>query len=37
MIKLKLMVNDNRHELEIEPHEILSDVLQKKLGLVKKK
>ena len=30
---IKLMINDNIHELEIEPHEILSDVLQKKLGL----
>ncbi len=34
MIKLKLMVNDNIHELEIEPHEILADVLQKRLGLI---
>jgi aerobic-type carbon monoxide dehydrogenase small subunit (CoxS/CutS family) len=34
MIKLKLMVNDKIHELEIEPHEILSDVLQKRLGLI---
>jgi len=34
MIKLKLMINDNIHELEIEPHEILADVLQKKLGLI---
>ncbi len=30
---IKLMINDNIHELEIEPHDILSDVLQKKLGL----
>ncbi len=30
---IKLMINDNIHELEIEPHEILADVLQKKLGL----
>jgi len=34
MTKLKLMVNDNIHELEIEPHEILADVLQKRLGLI---
>ncbi len=33
MLKLKLRVNDNLHELEIEPHDTLSDVLQKKLGL----
>ncbi len=34
MIKLKLMINDNIHELEIEPHEILADVLKKRLGLI---
>ena len=34
MIKLKLIINDNIHELEIEPHEILADVLQKRLGLI---
>jgi carbon-monoxide dehydrogenase small subunit len=33
MIKLKLMINENIHELEIEPHEILADVLNKRLGL----
>ena len=34
MIKLKLMINNNVHELEVEPHAILSDVLKKKLGLI---
>ncbi len=31
---IKLNVNGKAHELEIEPHEILSDVLQKRLGLM---
>jgi len=34
MIILKLKINDNIHELEIEPHEILANVLQKRLGLI---
>jgi carbon-monoxide dehydrogenase small subunit len=34
MIKLKLMINDHIHELEIAPHEILADVLNKRLGLI---
>jgi len=31
---IKLNVNGKLYELEIEPHEILSDVLQKRLGLM---
>jgi carbon-monoxide dehydrogenase small subunit len=31
---IKLNVNGKVYELEIEPHEILSDVLQKRLGLM---
>ena len=34
MIKLKLMINDHIHELAIEPHEILADVLNKRLGFI---
>jgi len=30
---INLIINGNKHELEIEPHDVLSDVLQKKLGL----
>jgi len=31
---ITLMVNDKEYQLEIEPHETLVDVLQKKLGLI---
>ncbi len=34
MIKLQLMVNEKTQEFEIEPHEILADVLKKRLGLI---
>ena len=34
MIKLKLMINNHIHELAIEPHEILADVLNKRLGFI---
>ncbi len=30
---ITLMVNGQKHQLEVEPHEILIDVLQKKMGL----
>ncbi len=31
---ITLMINGQKHQLEIEPHEILIDVLQKKMGLM---
>ena len=34
MINLTLKVNNSIYELEIEPQEILADVLQKRLGLI---
>ncbi len=34
MINIKLMVNGRIQEFEIEPHEILADVLKKRLGLI---
>ncbi len=33
MMKLELMINGDFYELEVEPHDTLSDVLQKRLNL----
>ncbi len=37
MMELKLKVNGNFYELEVEPHALLADVLKKELGLIGKR